>query len=74
MVHIDALGSADPIPFGTPGPPFVVVRIQPMAGELARYTVESSDLNDEGEEDILQIARVPNRIVQTSTYIQTTLN
>jgi hypothetical protein len=37
-----------------------------MAGELSRYTVTSSDPNDEGEEDIVQTARVPSRIVQTS--------
>jgi hypothetical protein len=37
-----------------------------MAGELSRYTVTSSDANDEGEEDIVQTARVPSRIVQTS--------
>jgi hypothetical protein len=47
-------------------PPFVVVRVQPMAGELSRYTVTSSDPNDEGEEDIVQTGRVPSRIVQTS--------
>jgi hypothetical protein len=66
VVHIDALGSADPIPFGMNAPPFVVVRVQPMAGELSRYTVTSSDPEDEGEEDIVQTGRVPFRIVQTS--------
>jgi protein ECT2 len=63
---VDSLGSADPIPFGMNGPPYVVVRVQPMAGDLCRYTVSSSDPNDEGEEDIVQTARVPGRIVQTS--------
>ena len=47
-------------------PPFVVVRIQPMAGDLARYKVTSNDPSDEGEEDIIQTERVPDRIVQTS--------
>ncbi|TDL29908.1 hypothetical protein BD410DRAFT_811372 [Rickenella mellea] len=65
VVHIDALGCADPLPFGMNGPPFVVVRVQPMAGELCRYTVSSSDPEDEPEEDIVQTARVPGRIVQT---------
>jgi hypothetical protein len=66
VVHIDALGTADPIPFGAAGPPYVVVRVQPMAGELSRYTVTSRDVNDEGEEDIVQTSRVPARIVETS--------
>lgn len=66
MLHIDELGSSDPLPFGVDGPPFVIVRVQPMAGLLARYTVTSSDPNDEGEEDIVQTSRVPSRIVQTS--------
>lgn len=68
MVHIDYLGSADPIPFGVGGPPFVRVRVQPMAGELSRYTVTSNDPNDESEEDIVQTGRIPARIVQTSTF------
>lgn len=66
VVHIDSLGSADPIPFGVNAPPFVRVRIQPMAGGLSRYNVASSDPHDEGEEDIVQTARVPSRIVHTS--------
>jgi protein ECT2 len=65
VVHIDALGTADPIPLGI-GPPYVAVRIQPMAGELARYTVSSNHMNDEAEEDIVQTSRVPAKIVQTS--------
>jgi hypothetical protein len=66
VVHIDALGTSDPIPFGHGGPPFVAVRVQPMAGDLSRFTVTSSDVSDEGEEDIVQSARVAARIVQTS--------
>ncbi|THH28409.1 hypothetical protein EUX98_g5772 [Antrodiella citrinella] len=65
VLHIDHEGSADPIPFGVRNPPFVVVRVQPMAGELSRYTVTSSDPNDEAEEDIVQTGRVPERVVQT---------
>ncbi|KAG2042276.1 hypothetical protein BDR03DRAFT_944957 [Suillus americanus] len=65
VMHIDTLGTADPIPFGINGPPYVVVRIQPMAGEISRYTVTSSDPSDESEEDIVQTARIPSRIVQT---------
>lgn len=65
------MGSADPIPFGINGPPFVRVRVQPIAGELSRYIVTSSDPNDESEEDIVQTARVPARIVQTSMLHRT---
>lgn len=68
VVHIDPSGSADPIPFGTPAGPLIIIRVQPMAGELSRYTVHSSDPSDDGEEDILHTARVPARIVQTSTF------
>jgi protein ECT2 len=66
VLHIDESGSADPIPFGSHGPPYVVVRVQPMAGELCRYIVTSNDPNDEEEEDIIQTVRVPTRIIQTS--------
>ncbi|TFY55472.1 hypothetical protein EVG20_g9304 [Dentipellis fragilis] len=65
IVHIDPLGSADPIPFGMNAPPYVSIRLQPMAGDLSRYSVTSSDPNDEGEEDIVQTLRVPDRIVHT---------
>ena len=66
MVHIDPLGSADPIPFGMGAPPFARIRLQPLAGGLCRYAVSSSDPADEAEEDIVQTERVPSRIVQTS--------
>ncbi|TFK22329.1 hypothetical protein FA15DRAFT_522036 [Coprinopsis marcescibilis] len=65
VVHIDPLGSADPIPFGMGAPPFARIRIQPIPGGLCRFTVNSSDPSDEGEEDIVQSERVPSRIVQT---------
>jgi len=71
VVHIDRdrYGSADPIPFGLGGPPFVVIRVQLMDGGLCRYSVRSSDPSDEGEEDIVQTARVPLRVVQTSASV-----
>ncbi|KIJ70110.1 hypothetical protein HYDPIDRAFT_104781 [Hydnomerulius pinastri MD-312] len=65
VMHIDPQGTADPLPFGMAGPPYVVVRVQPMAGEISRYSVTSSDPIDEPEEDIMQTARIPGRIVQT---------
>ncbi|KAJ7682631.1 hypothetical protein DFH06DRAFT_1161696 [Mycena polygramma] len=65
VVHIDALGSADKIPFGVGAPPFGVIRLQPLAGGVCRYKVSSSDPSDPGEEDIVQTTRVPSRIVLT---------
>ncbi|KAF7332014.1 DH domain-containing protein [Mycena kentingensis (nom. inval.)] len=65
VVHIDQHGSADKIPFGIGGAPFGVIRLQPLAGGLCRYKVTSSDPTDPGEEDIVQTARVPARIVLT---------
>ncbi|KAF8272500.1 hypothetical protein EI94DRAFT_1718171 [Lactarius quietus] len=65
VLHIDELGTSDPIPFGVTGPPFVSIRVQPMAGALSRYKVTSSDPNDESEEDIVQTGRVADRVVHT---------
>ncbi|EIW61568.1 uncharacterized protein TRAVEDRAFT_162896 [Trametes versicolor FP-101664 SS1] len=65
VMHVDPMGVADAISFGSHAPPYVVVRVQPMAGELARYKVTSSDPDDEPEEDIMQTSRIPERIVQT---------
>lgn len=68
VLHIDELGTSDPIPFGIDDPPFVSIRVQPIAGALARYKVTSSDPNDENEEDIVQIGRVSDRVVHTSEF------
>ena len=68
MVHIDELGTSDPLPFGIDGPPFVSIRVQPIPGALARFKVTSSDPNDENEEDIVQIGRVSDRVIHTSEY------
>jgi hypothetical protein len=68
VVHIDELGTSDPLPFGINGPPFVVIRVQPIAGALARYKVTSSDPSDESEEDIVQTGRVSDRVIHTSKY------
>ncbi|KAI6130388.1 hypothetical protein EDD16DRAFT_1084414 [Pisolithus croceorrhizus] len=65
VMHIDPLGTADPIPFGMGGPPYVVVRVQPMAGEISRYSVTSTDPSGDPEEEIVQTARIAGRIVQT---------
>lgn len=68
VVHIDRdrHPAADPIPFGANGPPFVVIRVLLMDGGLCRYSVRSSDPNDEGEEEIVQTSKVSNRVIQTS--------
>ncbi|KAF9268140.1 hypothetical protein L218DRAFT_918472 [Marasmius fiardii PR-910] len=65
VVHVDAHGTADKIPFGVASPPFVVIRLQPLAGGVCRYKVDSSDPSDPGEEDIVQTTRVPSRVVLT---------
>uniref|UniRef100_A0A0W0EZG9 DH domain-containing protein n=1 Tax=Moniliophthora roreri TaxID=221103 RepID=A0A0W0EZG9_MONRR len=65
VVHVDADGLADDIPFGIASAPFVVIRLQPLAGGVCRYEVTSSDPSDPGEKDIVQTARVPSRVVLT---------
>ncbi|KAG8925444.1 hypothetical protein FRC00_003971 [Tulasnella sp. 408] len=65
IVHIDPFGDADPLLFGQQAPPYVIARVQPMAGEIRSYTVTSSDPNDEDEEDIVHTPAVPARIIQT---------
>lgn len=66
VLHIDASGSADEITFGIGAPPYVVVRVQPMPGDLSRFVVFSSDPDDETTEDIVHTASIPGRIVDTS--------
>jgi hypothetical protein len=68
VVHIDPTGTADPLLFGLEGPPYVVIRVQPMEGELARYKVTSSDPSDDDDEDIVQVGRIPERVIQTSAW------
>ncbi|TFK55525.1 hypothetical protein OE88DRAFT_1731207 [Heliocybe sulcata] len=66
VLHVDVKGTADRLPFGEDGGnPLVVIRVQPMEGELCRYSVSTQALGEEGDEDIVQLARVPARIVQT---------
>lgn len=67
MLHIDSLGNADPLRLLAP--PYVVVRVQPLPGELCRYTVYSSDPDDEPEVDVFPTVRVPIRIVHTSKSV-----
>lgn len=69
VVHIDPSGAADPIPFGNPGAPFVIVRLQPIPGEVSRWSVRSNDPDDQGDEDIVENAKIHERIIATSTYV-----
>lgn len=39
-----------------------------MPGDVSRYGVTSSDPRDEEEADVVNTARVPARIVQTSKH------
>jgi hypothetical protein len=36
VLHVDPSGVADPIPFGIEGGPFVIIRVQPMDGDVSR--------------------------------------
>jgi protein ECT2 len=72
VLHLDPFGTADSLPFGMGCGPFVIVRAQPMAGELCRYMVTCSDESDEGEEDIVHTSTVASRIVQTSADASST--
>ena len=58
-MHIDQEGVADTIPFGDVDGPYVVVRVQPMAGELARYSVTSTyeeEVEEEdGEDEVMEV-------------------
>ncbi|KDQ15406.1 hypothetical protein BOTBODRAFT_145159 [Botryobasidium botryosum FD-172 SS1] len=65
ILHIDQLGTADPLPFGVDCGPYAIVRAQPMPGDLCRYTVTSNDPSDVPEEDIVQTSTVHKRIIQT---------
>lgn len=45
-----------------------MIRIQPQEGEVCKYSVHSINEDDGIEEDVLQTALVPMRIVQTSGW------
>lgn len=48
----------------------VVIRVQPMAGEVSRYSVTSWVPNDEPEDDeIVHTMRIPERVVHTSEFV-----
>ena len=40
-----------------------------MSGDIARFTIKSTDPNDAPEDEILQNASVLDHIVNTSTYV-----
>ncbi|KAH7098762.1 hypothetical protein BKA62DRAFT_711749 [Auriculariales sp. MPI-PUGE-AT-0066] len=66
ILHIDQSGEADPVPFGMNGDgPFVVIRVQPLDGEVSRYRVTTGTDEEEPEEVIVSTSDVPERVVQT---------
>lgn len=69
VVHIDPSRGADTIPFGIVGGPFVIIRLQPMAGGLCRYNVTCHSPDEDEDEDIVRSEMVPMRVVQTSEQL-----
>lgn len=65
MLHIDPTGSADPIPFGARGGPFVVIRLQPTDNERSRFVVSTRDPDDDPVEEDVQTFGLPDKVVQT---------
>ncbi|KAG8867078.1 hypothetical protein FRC20_006780 [Serendipita sp. 405] len=65
VVHVDPSREADAIPFGIVSGPFVIIRLQPMAGGLCRYNVTCNSPDEAEEEHILHSEVVPTRIMQT---------
>lgn len=73
VLHVDQSGTADPIPIGARGGPFVVIRVQPIDTDRCRFTVstrrprldrESPD-EDEEEEETVSTVTLPEKVVQT---------
>jgi len=67
ILHVDQSGTADPVPFGVDEDgPFVVIRVQPLEGDVTRYTVMSDSEDDVPVEDIIHTSAIPDRVLQTS--------
>ena len=79
-MQIDVAGDADDLPFGINGPPYVVARVELLEGELARYSVRSNTLispeteEPNFEEEIIQSARVPERIIRSGKAFHSTIH
>jgi protein ECT2 len=67
VVHVDPTGGADDLEFGIRGP-FLVIRVQPLEGELSRYSIFSQIPGEVHEGDIVHSPTVPARIIDTSTF------
>ena len=67
MLHIDSLGTADDIPFGVgSSPPYIVIRVQPLAGDVCSYSVASTDPSDPGDRNVVRTGALPSVVVRTS--------
>ncbi|EJU06625.1 hypothetical protein DACRYDRAFT_103575 [Dacryopinax primogenitus] len=66
VLHVDPRETqADDLPFGVDGGPYVIVRVQPMEGDLARIRVTTRDPAEPIEEDIIETAEIPARVINT---------
>ncbi|KAH6915122.1 hypothetical protein BKA70DRAFT_566736 [Coprinopsis sp. MPI-PUGE-AT-0042] len=65
VVHIDPLGSADPIPFGMGCSPILRIRVQPMAGSVCRLVAQSFDPEEPGDDDVIRSDKVDKWIIDT---------
>ncbi|KZP00238.1 hypothetical protein CALVIDRAFT_533882 [Calocera viscosa TUFC12733] len=66
VLHIDPKETqADDLPFGVDSGPYVIVRVQPMEGSLSRWRISTRDPGEPEEEDIIETAEVPERLLQT---------
>jgi protein ECT2 len=68
VVHIDPLGSADPVPFGMGCAPILRIRVQPMAGSVCRLVAQSFDPEEPGDDDVIRTDKVDKWIIDTSEY------
>ena len=67
ILHIDQRDTADSVPFNVDGDsPFVVIRVQPLEGEIARYAVMSYPEDDAPVEEIIYTSAILDRVLQTS--------
>ncbi|KZT60783.1 hypothetical protein CALCODRAFT_84865 [Calocera cornea HHB12733] len=66
VLHIDPKEvQADDLPFGVDGGPYVIVRVQPMEGNLSRWRINTRDPGEPEEEDIIETAEIPDRVIHT---------
>jgi len=64
-IHVDEDGIAQDLPRSEEGTPCMIVRLQPMAGGLCRFSYMTS-AGDGGERTVIDVGEVMSRIVTTS--------